>query len=147
MIPLQISEENAASIRNYLKPTSGLPLVESELSTLSNITSIQSQIQSLYETCHDPMQIYHSLQNPAATACTSDKTSNLQKALDKHTHLLQDLQQQQQRPTTNISNPATYVVSGGGAVAGCSGKTATILVSKSKTKTGLPLLLKNSINN
>uniref|UniRef100_A0A034VGK6 Uncharacterized protein n=1 Tax=Bactrocera dorsalis TaxID=27457 RepID=A0A034VGK6_BACDO len=27
------------------------------------------------------------------------------------------------------------------------GKTATILVSKSKTKTGLPLLLKNSINN
>lgn len=26
-------------------------------------------------------------------------------------------------------------------------KTATILVSKTKTKTGLPLLLKNSINN
>nr|XP_013107111.1 unnamed protein product [Stomoxys calcitrans] len=119
-------------------------------STLSNITSIQSQLQSLYETCPEPMKIYQSLQNTA----TSDKVSNLQKALDKHTHLLQDLQQQQRSiaATINLSQPATYVVSsggggGGGVVATGSGKTATILVSKSKTKTGLPLLLKNSINN
>lgn len=91
------------------------------------------------------MKIYQSPQNPAvvaAAAATSDKTSNLQKALDKHTHLLQDLQQ---KPNLT-SNPATYVVSGGAGGA-AAGKTATILVSKSKTKTGLPLLLKNSINN
>lgn len=92
------------------------------------------------------MKIYQSPQNPAAVAAaaaTSDKTSNLQKALDKHTHLLQDLQQ---KPNLT-SNPATYVVSGGAGGGAAAGKTATILVSKSKTKTGLPLLLKNSINN
>ena len=131
-------------------------------STLSNVTSIQSQLQSLYETCHDPLKIYQSLQ--PTTINSSDKTSHLQKALDKHTQLLQELKLQQQRQfkpntTSQINNPATFVVSpaksapggiGGGGVTvagGVTGKTATILVSKSKTKTGLPLLLKNSINN
>ncbi|TMW48568.1 hypothetical protein DOY81_006357, partial [Sarcophaga bullata] len=163
-----ISEENAASLRNYLQPSLGLPCAMDTESTLSNVTSIQSQLQSLYETCHDPLKIYQSLQ--PTTINSSDKTSNLQKALDKHTHLLQELKLQQQRQfkpntTSQTNNPATFVVSpaksapggiGGGVTAGAAGvtvaggvtgKTATILVSKSKTKTGLPLLLKNSINN
>lgn len=134
-----------------MKPSLGLPLAQDSESTLSNITSIQSQLQSLYETCHEPLQIYHGSLTAAAFS-DMKTTSNLQKALDKHTQLLQDMQQ---KPITTITvNPATYVLSptksgglGLGIGAGCSGKTATILVSKSKTKTGLPLLLKNSINN
>lgn len=91
-------------------------------STLSNVTSIQSQLQSsLYET-----------QNTAQL-----------KALDKHSALLQELHQRQATPRRNSASAeaAAAAASSGGA------KTATILVSKSKTKTGLPLLLKNSINN
>lgn len=147
-------------MRNYLQPNLGLPCAVDTESTLSNVTSIQSQLQSLYETCHDPLKFYQSLQ-PTNSGSISDKiTSHLQKALDKHTLLLQELKQQQQfKPSSQTNNPATYVVSptrggasagGGGAgpvAGGISGKTATILVSKSKTKTGLPLLLKNSINN
>lgn len=134
-------------------------------STLSNVTSIQSQLQSLYETCHDPLKIYQTLQ--PITSNSSDKTSHLQKALDKHSQLLQELKHQQQRQfkpnvTSQTNNPATFIVSpaksapgtiGAGVstgvtvAGGVTGKTATILVSKSKTKTGLPLLLKNSINN
>ncbi|XP_037822951.1 uncharacterized protein LOC119611447, partial [Lucilia sericata] len=162
------SEENAASLRNYLQPSLGLPCAVDTESTLSNVTSIQSQLQSLYETCHDPLKIYQSLQQqqqqqPTTQIHSSDKTSShLQKALDKHTQLLQELKFQQQhqfktnQTTSQTNNPATYVLSpakgaatstGGTAAGGVSGKTATILVSKSKTKTGLPLLLKNSINN
>lgn len=143
-----------------------MPCAVDTESTLSNVTSIQSHLQSLYETCHDPLKIYQSLQ--PSTLNSSDKlTSHLQKALDKHTQLLQELKlqyQQQFNPTTTTqsNNPATYVVSpaksscgsagptsvaGAAAAGGVTGKTATILVSKSKTKTGLPLLLKNSINN
>lgn len=158
-------------MRNYLQPSLGLPCAVDTESTLSNVTSIQSQLQSLYETCHDPLKFYQQQQQqPQPTNYSSSDKTNLQKALDKHTHLLQELkfknftsQQQQQQQSYN---PATYVLSpaksnagagganntvGGGTAAasqgGVSGKTATILVSKSKTKTGLPLLLKNSINN
>ncbi|KAH8251373.1 hypothetical protein KR200_001342, partial [Drosophila serrata] len=99
---------------------SNFPMAEAE-STLSNVTSIQSQLQSsLYET-----------QNTAQL-----------KALDKHSALLQELHQRQATPRRNsVAAEAAAAAGSGGA------KTATILVSKSKTKTGLPLLLKNSINN
>lgn len=91
-------------------------------STLSNVTSIHTQLQSsLYET-----------QNTAQL-----------KALDKHSALLQELHQRQLQTAT--SSALTDAAASSGAAAGT--KTATILVSKSKTKTGLPLLLKNSINN
>lgn len=98
-------------------------------STLSNVTSIHTQLQSsLYET---------------------QNTAQLQ-ALDKHSMLLQELHQRQlqvaPRPSTSVTDVAAS--SGAAAAAAAAGtKTATILVSKSKTKTGLPLLLKNSINN
>lgn len=137
-------------MRSYFQPNLGLPHAVDSESTLSNVTSIQSQLQSLYETCHDPLKLYQRLQQ---TNSSSDITSHLQKALEKHCQLLQELKQQQFKPnsTSQTNNPATYVVSptkgGGTAAGGVSGKTATILVSKSKTKTGLPLLLKNSINN
>lgn len=95
-------------------------------STLSNVTSIhtqlQSQSQSLYET-----------QNSAQL-----------KALDKHSALLQELHQRQLQ---TAPRSVTDAAASGGAAAASGTKTATILVSKSKTKTGLPLLLKNSINN
>lgn len=95
-------------------------------STLSNVTSIhtqlQSQSQSLYET-----------QNSAQL-----------KALDKHSALLQELHQRQLQ---TVPRSVTDAAASGGAAAASGTKTATILVSKSKTKTGLPLLLKNSINN
>lgn len=95
-------------------------------STLSNVTSIhtqlQSQSQSLYET-----------QNSAQL-----------KALDKHSALLQELHQHQLQ---TVPRSVTDAAASGGAAAASGTKTATILVSKSKTKTGLPLLLKNSINN
>lgn len=95
-------------------------------STLSNVTSIhtqlQSQSQSLYET-----------QNSAQL-----------KALDKHSALLQELHQRQLQ---TVPRSVTEAAASGGAAAASGTKTATILVSKSKTKTGLPLLLKNSINN
>lgn len=95
-------------------------------STLSNVTSIhtqlQSQSQSLYET-----------QNSAQL-----------KALDKHSALLQELHQRQLQ---TVPRSVTDAAGSGGAAAASGTKTATILVSKSKTKTGLPLLLKNSINN
>lgn len=99
-------------------------------STLSNVTSIhtqlQSQSQSLYET-----------QNSAQL-----------KALDKHSALLQELHQRQlQSVPRSVTDAAASGGAGGGAAAASGTKTATILVSKSKTKTGLPLLLKNSINN
>lgn len=100
-------------------------------STLSNVTSIhtqlQSQSQSLYET-----------QNSAQL-----------KALDKHSALLQELHQRQLQtvPRSVTDAAASGGAAGGAAVAASGTKTATILVSKSKTKTGLPLLLKNSINN
>ncbi|KAH8279925.1 hypothetical protein KR054_011329, partial [Drosophila jambulina] len=102
---------------------SNFPMAEAE-STLSNVTSIQSQLQSsLYET-----------QNTAQL-----------KALDKHSALLQELHQRQATPRRNSSAAEAAAAA---AAAGSGGaKTATILVSKSKTKTGLPLLLKNSINN
>ncbi|EDW03047.1 GH11024 [Drosophila grimshawi] len=98
-------------------------------STLSNVTSIHTQLQSsLYET---------------------QSTAQL-KALDKHSMLLQELHQRQllqaaPRHSSAATEATDAVVSSGTAAAGT--KTATILVSKSKTKTGLPLLLKNSINN
>ncbi|KAH8415198.1 hypothetical protein KR215_008164, partial [Drosophila sulfurigaster] len=105
-------------------------------STLSNVTSIHTQLQSsLYET-----------QNSAQL-----------QALDKHSALLQELHQRQlmqsvvvmPRPSTSVTDAAAAAAaaSSGAAVAAAGTKTATILVSKSKTKTGLPLLLKNSINN
>ncbi|KAM7351032.1 uncharacterized protein ACRADG_004012, partial [Cochliomyia hominivorax] len=168
------SEENAASLRNYLQPSLGLPCAVDTESTLSNVTSIQSQLQSLYETCHDPLNIPTTATTTIANI--SDKTTtttntHLHKALDKHTQLLQELKHFKNfNLTSQTNNPATYVVSpaktsqtagavggvctttttaaaAGGGVGGVTGKTATILVSKSKTKTGLPLLLKNSINN
>ncbi|KAH8263034.1 hypothetical protein KR044_003548, partial [Drosophila immigrans] len=99
-------------------------------STLSNVTSIHTQLQSsLYET---------------------QNTAQLQ-ALDKHSALLQELHQRQlqsvamPRPISSVTDAVAAASSGAAAAAGT--KTATILVSKSKTKTGLPLLLKNSINN
>lgn len=93
-------------------------------STLSNVTSIHTQLQSqsLYET-----------QNSAQL-----------KALDKHSALLQELHQRQLQ---TVPRSVTDAAASGGAAAASGTKTATILVSKSKTKTGLPLLLKNSINN
>ncbi|KAH8376804.1 hypothetical protein KR093_001430, partial [Drosophila rubida] len=101
-------------------------------STLSNVTSIHTQLQSsLYET---------------------QNTVQLQ-ALDKHSALLQELHQRQlqsvvmPRPSTSVIDAAAAASSGAAAAAAAGTKTATILVSKSKTKTGLPLLLKNSINN
>lgn len=148
-------------MRNYLQPSLGLPCAVDTESTLSNVTSIQSQLQSLYETCHDPLKFYQQQPTNNSSSNISDKT-NLQKALDKHTQLLHELkfktsQQQQQQsnnPATYVLSPAKSNVGGAGntggtaaATGGVSGKTATILVSKSKTKTGLPLLLKNSINN
>jgi len=103
---------------------SNFPTAEAE-STLSNVTSIHTQLQSsLYET-----------QNTAQL-----------KAMDKHSALLQELHQRQAAPRRNSASAeaaaAAAAASGSGGA-----KTATILVSKSKTKTGLPLLLKNSINN
>ncbi|KAH8323434.1 hypothetical protein KR067_009536, partial [Drosophila pandora] len=98
------------------------PIGEAE-NTLSNVTSIHTQLQSsLYET-----------QNTAQL-----------KALDKHSALLQELHRRQAAPRRS----AAVVAAEAAAATGSGGaKTATILVSKSKTKTGLPLLLKNSINN
>jgi len=98
---------------------SNFPTAEAE-STLSNVTSIHTQLQSsLYETQNMPQL----------------------KALDKHSALLQELHQRQAAPRRNSASAEAAAAGSGGA------KTATILVSKSKTKTGLPLLLKNSINN
>jgi len=96
-------------------------------STLSNVTSIHTQLQSsLYET---------------------QNTAQLQ-ALDKHSELLQELHQRQLQTVKRCCTPEANAASFSGAAAVAAGtKTATILVSKSKTKTGLPLLLKNSINN
>ncbi|BFF93834.1 homer protein homolog 1 [Drosophila madeirensis] len=104
-------------------------------STLSNVTSIHTQLQSsLYET-----------QNTAQL-----------KALDKHSALLQELHQRQAAPRRRSSSSvaaseaaaaAAAAAEAAAAASGGGAKTATILVSKSKTKTGLPLLLKNSINN
>ncbi|SPP85713.1 Hypothetical predicted protein [Drosophila guanche] len=102
-------------------------------STLSNVTSIHTQLQSsLYET-----------QNTAQL-----------KALDKHSALLQELHQRQAAPRLRSSSSvaaseaaAAAAAETAAAASGGGAKTATILVSKSKTKTGLPLLLKNSINN
>ncbi|TDG47208.1 hypothetical protein AWZ03_006339 [Drosophila navojoa] len=96
-------------------------------STLSNVTSIHTQLQSSshYE-AHNMAQL---------------------QALDKHSSLLQELHQRQlqaaamSRPNSAVTDAAASSGAAGGT------KTATILVSKSKTKTGLPLLLKNSINN
>ncbi|KAH8351845.1 hypothetical protein KR084_000167, partial [Drosophila pseudotakahashii] len=101
---------------------SNFPTAEAE-STLSNVTSIHTQLQSsLYET-----------QNTAQL-----------KAMDKHSALLQELHQRQAAPRRNSASAEAVAAAAAGSVGA---KTATILVSKSKTKTGLPLLLKNSINN
>lgn len=100
-------------------------------STLSNVTSIHTQLQSQSQS---QSQLYETLNS-----------------LDKHSALLQELHQRQlqtvQRSATTALTVTDAAVSGGAAAATSGTKTATILVSKSKTKTGLPLLLKNSINN
>lgn len=102
-------------------------------STLSNVTSIHTQLQSQSQS-QSQSQLYETLNS-----------------LDKHSALLQELHQRQlqtvQRSATTALTVTDAAVSGGAAAATSGTKTATILVSKSKTKTGLPLLLKNSINN
>ncbi|KAH8297983.1 hypothetical protein KR018_003698, partial [Drosophila ironensis] len=104
---------------------SNYPIADAE-STLSNVTSIHTQLQSsLYET-----------QNTAQL-----------KALDKHSALLQELHQRQAAPRRSSVAVAAAGAEAAAATGSGGAKTATILVSKSKTKTGLPLLLKNSINN
>uniref|UniRef100_A0A1A9VZX9 WH1 domain-containing protein n=1 Tax=Glossina brevipalpis TaxID=37001 RepID=A0A1A9VZX9_9MUSC len=136
-------------------------------STLSNVTSIQTQLQSLYETCGETIthfDRFHLQTLPktsaattttvasAATYSVSDKhptTTNLTKTLEKHVILMEN--QSKCTLTKPTINPTTTSVAASVASptkgTTCTGKTATILVSKSKTKTGLPLLLKNSINN
>lgn len=154
--------------------------------TLSNVTSIQSQLQSLYETCDDTLKMYDKLNNynninikqtnekvvriQQTTATTNMNDSNYLKAMDKHSTLLQELHQRQTQTLPHVGTPSAanrntkmnVAITNSDAAAmlatvsptksstlnnsGVSGKTATILVSKSKTKTGLPLLLKNSIN-
>lgn len=104
-------------------------------STLSNVTSIHTQLQSQSQS-QSQSQLYETLNS-----------------MDKHSALLQELHQRQlqtvQRSATTALTVTDAAVSGGAAAAAATSgtKTATILVSKSKTKTGLPLLLKNSINN
>lgn len=119
MINTTTTSSTATGSTTSKRYLSNFPTAEAE-STLSNVTSIHTQLQSsLYETQNMPQL----------------------KALDKHSALLQELHQRQAAPRRNSASAEAAAAGSGGA------KTATILVSKSKTKTGLPLLLKNSINN
>ena len=130
-------------------------------STLSNVTSIQSQLLSLYETCDDTLKLYDKFSNtagmhaaPAASAATAQ-----QQAAEQHARQTpiaaarKPHSQQQAAAAAAASNSGNAAAAAAESVVsptksgGTLGKTATILVSKSKTKTGLPLLLKNSINN
>ncbi|XP_067625195.1 uncharacterized protein [Eurosta solidaginis] len=178
-------------------------------STLSNVTSIHSQLQSFNEPCDEIQKFYNSSQINHQTQHQHQQPSGSEKlirpqvlrAMNKHSVLAQELhqrqtlvaanrtigqqhattttmQQQQQHSSfvtgctaaaltsttntvaantnaaaanatasaTTVLSPSKVATQAGGGGAG-GGKTATILVSKSKTKTGLPLLLKNSINN
>lgn len=165
---MQISEE--ASLKKYnLQFSSILGQPGDSESTLSNVTSIQTQLQSLYETCGETIKHFDrfhlqtlpktsattttAIGASAATYSVSDRhptaTTNLARTLEKHVILMENqskfnITKTTVHPTTTIV--AASIVSPTKATT-CAGKTATILVSKSKTKTGLPLLLKNSINN
>lgn len=121
----------------------------------------KTQIHRIASTNDDNMSISVSINHLVKHRQTRQ---NLQNALDKHSNLLQ---RQVLSSTKNIitcteftnTNPSLLHVTSSNAASNYSivstsrlattttaATTATILVSKSKTKTGLPLLLKNSIN-
>ena len=130
-------------------------------STLSNVTSIQSQLLSLYETCDDTLKLYDKFSNSSIHHAVPPPPSMATAAPPTHPEISQHRQtpiaavrkssqqqqlQQQSNNQQSAAAAAEALLSPTKSGAQGSGKTATILVSKSKTKTGLPLLLKNSIN-
>lgn len=192
--------EQMASMENHIQKGNGhFNAIETD-NTLSNVTSIQSQLQSLYD-CTDTIKIcdkYNNYKNinfkPTTDKLEYTRASNTSENINTNmfsnipicstenvnstilkisaeiqhnsehksksnypaqpeygkslSHQMTSKQyiKESTAEQYDSNNPTALVTSAGTLIGLNNTKTATILVSKTKTKTGLPLLLKNSIN-
>lgn len=184
---LQFSSSNPSLVA--ISAAAAALRIESE-STLSNITSLQSQSQSLYDSDINNQHLLISNQHNSRMALDDEhhvvvvhnnNNASSHKPLHKKSSMPSSSQQQSTTggggggggsttidsfdgiiaPPNSLVGDLINSSAGAGGVGAAIGtattantanvvnsnKTATILVSKTKTKTGLPLLLKNSIKN